>query len=567
MSKSETFINIAKRLKSVYKISQKSADDILRRYGPEAGNYIQARKAGLVDKAYDLGRGLGNFGEEISGPDAAMSAINRIADDPAYVRGISSKDLLGDIEFKTYFNTYRDAVVDPKTGGLRTGIGITRARVKGEATSTVQPILNEGGIANTVTQKLGVKPFTGNPTGGLIEAALSGNIKGFADILSQQITNQMMLLRRLDLDAAVGMRAAGMPDTRFYGSANDLQRLVADVTGIPQHMVSSAMAVASAGSSPYDELLKIANGIPYIKMQKIGNIEKAVFDIDRALKDGVIQIGGKTGKYTGDPVYTAAQAFVRAINGVDPMMDDFGGLALKTHQYRNMTLNPDLGGISVSDRIAQRLSGGAGTGIDKTQGLIYAASSDWIGSGGIAAAEGLSSAVPQELGWFAQRVSEVALKGNKRRVVSGSFPLAAGDTRDILTGNMRPDINDLIIEGSRVGKKLKQIPGNTGLDPSVAEYAQRYANIGQAPSTLSDDILMLPRSMRTGVNRDIVGAGNALAKSIGPIIQGNRMRSSALATVAALPPAVQLLMDMARRRNTVDTGDVNNQALDRMRYS
>lgn len=543
---------VASSIADTFGITKNAAAKIVRAYGPEAENYMNAAKQGLTSQAYDLARGMGKFGTEIRDPDTARRAIESIAEDPAYVRGVTAQDLLDIPEFKTYFKTYRDSVVDPATGGLRESVGITG--MKKNTLST--PLTRQQPRANPVTGSiLGTKPTPGDLTGSLVKSALDNDVVTFANTMATRVSNQMALLRRLDLEAAAAMQQAGLPSSRFYSTSADLQELISQVTGLPRHMVSTAMAVASAGSSPYDELIKLSNVAPYI-VERNG---RAVFDWEAGVREGLIV----SEKPQQDVLYRVGKALEEAINGTDPLTSDIGGLALKTYQYRGMTLAPDNASISVSDRIAQRLAAGAGEGVDDTQGLIYAASPDWAGSQAIAKAEGVTAAVPQELDWFGERVSEIAIPFNPRRETSQSFAMSPQDVSDLMYGVQRPDISGWKLEGKTIGRGLKQLrPG--GISPEVAEIAQQYPDIGQVYANTSDDIAMLPPSMRTGINRDIVGATQALSGPLGQVISGLRTPSRR-AYGMALPPAVIALMEAARNRNqTQEPDQVASSALDRM---
>jgi hypothetical protein len=542
---------VASSIADTFGITKNAAAKIVRAYGPEAENYMNAAKQGLTSQAYDLARGMGAFGTEIRDPDTARRAIESIAQDPAYIRGVTDADLRGMPEFKTYFDTFRNAVVDPKTGGLRKAVGVRGVGGK------ISPALEGSPRANPVTGSiLGTRPTQGDLTGSLVKAALDNDEATFASTMATRVSNQMSLLRRLDLEAAAAMQQAGLPSSRFYSTTNDLQEVIAQVTGLPRHMVSTAMAVASAGSSPYDELIKISNVAPYLREQG----GKVIFDKAAAVKDGLLV----SAVPEQDVLYRVGKAMQDAINGVDPITSDFGGLALKTYQYRNIGFDPNIQSISVSDRIAQRLAAGAGEGVDSTQGLIYAAAPDWAGSQAIGKAEGVSAATPQELGWFAQRVSEIATPFNPRRITSQSFPMSPDDVRDVMTGVQRPDIAEWSLEGKRIGKGLKQLrPG--GISPEVADYAQQYANLGQVSAGMSDDLTMLPPFLReSGINRDIVGATQALSGPLSQVISGLKTPSRR-AYGMALPPAMIALMEAARNRNqTQEPDQVASSALDRM---
>lgn len=541
---------IASSLANAYGITRNDAAKIVRAYGPDAENYMRATRQGLTAQSYDLARGMGAFGSRVADPDTATRVIESIAEDPAFIRGVTAKDLLSIPEFKTYFQTYRNAVVDPATNGLRKKVGIR------DKSGKLKDVLQESPRANTVTGKLvGTSPTPGDVTGSLVQAALANDQRAFARTLATRVSNQMALLRRVELEGAAAMQKAGFTGSRFYSTANDLQELVSKITGIPRHMVASAMAVASAGSSPYDELLKLTNIAPYI-VEKNG---KAVLDVDRAVKDKVI-VSAKPEK---DPLHRVGKALVDAVNGVDPLVDDFGGLALKTYQYRNMTLAPDIASISVSDRIAQRLAAGAGEKVDQTQGLIFAAGPDWLGSQAIGKAEGVTAAVPQELDWFGQRVSEVALPFNARRVTDPSFPFSAADTTDLILGVPRPDIAKWKLENKRIGEKLKQRRSG-GVRPEVADLAQANARIGQVSAGTVDDITMLPPSMRTGINRDIVAATQEFSTPLAQLL-GTLKTPSRRAYGIALPPAVVTLIEMAQRRNQPEQQEnITTSAIERM---
>ena len=194
-------------------------------------------------------------------------------------------------------------------------------------------------------------------------------------------------------------------------------------------------------------------------------------------------------------------------------------------------------------------------------GHIYAAGPDWVGSQAIGKAEDVTASVPQELGWFGQRVSEIATPFNKRRVADPSFIFSSGDVRDLSLGVPRPDINAMVVEGQTIGKKLKQVRQG-GIRPEVADIAQQSAGIGQVSASTPDMISMLPPSMRTGINQDIVGATQQLSGPLSQVISSLRTPSRRAYSVA-LPPAVMALMQAARNRNK-NADQSSATALDRM---
>lgn len=551
---------IAKKLGS----SVDEARAIVSRYGDDVVKLIDARKSGDSRTAYEIGRNAGSFGKSV---DTAQDALLRMRDlgmNRAYAGRVNPDDLLDLPEFDDYFNTYRAIAFDPKTGGLRKGRQITRSAEKGGGLADK---FREMADPNIGTERiLGVEPFrTTNVTGELIEAAGANDKKRFANAMAQRVSNHMALLSRLDMDAAEAAGRYGLTQSSFYGPAADLHGFISDITGIPRQMISSAMAVASAGSSPYDELLKLTAAMPYIKMGPSG----VMFDDAAAFADGIIKAGSK-GTYSSDPVYKVAKSLESVMNGNDPLVDDLSGLALKTYQYRNMMAVPDLQNISVSDRIAQRLASGSISGVAESQGDILAASPDWVGDQAIGAAENVTAAVPQEGAWFAQRVSEM-LKGGRgvknRTQVGQGYPISADEVEAMGRGQFVPGLSERIVEGRRIGGNYKPPPAGRVLDPQAVAYAQQFAGRGMPTTGMPLTDLALPPSMRTPENVDITQSGLLLARAMRPVIdQLKTPRSYAMALLAGTgalgfnalparqqPVAQDPLRNLAQQRITMGT--------------
>lgn len=502
---------------------------LVSRYGDDVVDLKNARLSGAVRKAYELARKAGKFGKSFENENDALKALEELSAGRAYSGRITGNDLQGIPEFDDYFKTYKNTVIDPATNDLRKGTFGIRTE-----SGHLQPRFEEVAPANEATARmLGVEPFrTNSVTGELIAAARTNDKKRFADAMAQRMSNHMALLSRIDLEASAIARKYGISPSVFYGAAGDLHGLVSQVTGIPRQMISSAMAVASAGSSPYDELLKVSAAVPYLRMGKNG----VEFDDVAALADGIIKRSSKTGLYTSDPVYSAGKALKTVMNGADPLVDDISGLALKTYQYRNMMSVPDLSDISVSDRIAQRLSSGSLRGVSTTQGDIVAASPDWVADQGIAAAEGTIAAVPQEGSWFMQRVSEL-MKGadgkRSRPRVGQSYPFSADEVEALFTSKHIPGLEKLKPEDKMIGQAYKLAPGGRTIDPEAVAYAQQFENVGILDPNAPLSVRALAPKLRKPFATELTESGLALGRAVAPIMQSLRTpRSYALSLLA-----------------------------------
>lgn len=514
----------------IFNISKKALREGLRLIAKEAD----------VAKRLDMRRIFGAYGMEFADKSSMRRQLLHLADNQAYDR-LQARDITEVAGFDDFFNAIRASLVDA-SGNLRPTYAkglLKKTNAKARAlnpTVIAEPtaaLLRPGAGSRFTQRYAGAQPFTSDPTASLLDAVLLNDKAAFGQLLTQRINNQLSLVDRLHLEVAQAARDAGLDPSLFYGASSDMDELISNVTGIPKSMVSTAMAVASQSASPYEELFRISQSLPFLRLNKEG---VAFLDVDGMAKAGLLTAEGEVDPYA----INAGNAFIDMLNGADPLTDKIANLAQKTYTYRNSRFLPGLetpslagSNVSVSDRIQQRLAAAAIEGYDQTMGSPLVSTFDYVPNIAVARAEGVSAAVPQEGSWFYQRLIEAYdPKVPNRDMIGMAFPLDSSQVKGVLAGTAPTDvIQALKPEGRRIGAKYK--PVAESIDKDVLALARNrdaeFAKI--TPATPFDVLQYAPESRTVGdkpkfgiIGPEVPHAALAFGEGLGGLLRENRRR-------------------------------------------